>query len=152
MLIPYGWGDKLKKDAAMGILACDRCSSFSRHYLGRVVFKVHICYIPVFWRTKGYYVFCENCEGGVQISKEQYRNMKPVFKTFSNKKLIGECYNKAVELSRGLEPTESNVDYVFGQLSQEYPINTHDILAQNYRAMVSSIMNFQLASENQMNG
>lgn len=139
MLIPYGWGDKLKKDVPMGIMICDGCRSFSMYFLGRVVFRVHICYIPIFFKTKGYYIFCGNCSNGRQISKEQYKAMKPVYKTFKNKKQLTECYNKAKELSKGLEATDQNVESVFKTLAQSYPID-NEMMANQYRGMIADIM------------
>ncbi|WP_124097935.1 hypothetical protein [Ruminococcus sp. Marseille-P6503] len=143
MLIMYGWGNKLKRDVPMGVSVCGGCRSFSHHYLGRLVFRVHICYIPVFWRTKGYYVFCDNCEGGQEISKEQYRELKEIYRMFTNKKLLTDCYHYAVQISQGLELNDHNVDYVLSQLQQKYPIQ-HQVMIDQYRGLVSDIMRFQI--------
>lgn len=140
MLIPYGWGTKLKKTAPMGIGACGGCNSFAMHYLGKVVFRVHICYIPIFWKTKGYYVYCGSCERGFQIKKEEFRRMKPAFKTFTNKKMLMECYNKTAQLCAGLEASDENVQKVFGELVQVYPQIGNEIIAQHYTKLISDLL------------
>ncbi len=152
MLIMYGWGNKLKKDVPMGMTACGSCGQFQQRYLGRVVFRVHICYIPIFWKTKGYYIFCGNCERGQEISREQYEIMKPVFRTFTNKKLLKDCYDSAVKLSYGMEASEQNVEQVFTQLAQSYPIATHELIAQQYKAMIFDIMRYRIVPANLLNG
>lgn len=143
MMIMYGWGDKLKRDVPVGVMVCQNCRSFAHYYLGRVVFKVHICYIPVFWRTKGYFIFCDNCEKGHELTKEQYRELKSVYGMFSNKKLIADCYQCAVELSAGLELNEHNVEYVLSQLQQKYPIQ-NQLLTNQYRGMIADIMRYRI--------
>ncbi len=148
MLIPYGWGNKLKKDVPMGFMACGKCRGFAPYYLGRVVFRVHICYIPVFFKTKGYYVFCGNCEAGREISKEQYEMLKPAYKLFTNKKLLKQCYNDAVTLSQGMEPTDMNIQYVFDSLAKTYPIDG-EILANQYKTMIADIIKCGVVPQNQ---
>lgn len=142
MVIPYGWGSKLKKTVPMGIGICNGCMSFSMQYLGKVVFRVHICYIPIFWKTNGYYVFCGNCERGAQITKEEFRRLKPAFKMFSNKKMLMDCYNRAVQLCTGFEANDANVSNVYRELVQVYPQLGNEIIAQHYMKLISDLLTY----------
>lgn len=139
MMIIYGWGDVVSKGKAMGIMPCDGCCGLTMHYLARQVFRVHICYIPVFRKTKKYLVICDNCNNGYEITKEAYKNLTAVHKTFCKKKDLLECYQYVDYLTANLINSAENAQWVLDKLKERYPIE-EGIMSNQYRNLIETVL------------
>lgn len=136
-MIVYGWGDVFHKKKFMGYGYCERCGGFEQYYLSHLVFRVHICYIPVFMRPKGYYITCKGCDFGHSITKEDYKRYKSEYKAMS-KSMSKKCWKEICRLCDMLkEYSPSNVDYVMSQISAGFPVNTSEVLRQHYQQLVN---------------
>lgn len=142
----YGWGEVLRKDMPLGVKLCPKCG-YTMFYLARVVFRVHICFIPVFWQTKRYYVMCGACESGREISKEEYTHIEAIHKSFCKKKDLKECYMFIGSLTQNMFYDDNNVEYILKQLKERYPIND-EVLSTQYRDLISLILKLKTQNVN----
>lgn len=80
-MILYGWGTKIIKMQFIGKYFCLDCGGFTDYHVVREVFRITIFFIPVFWHTKHYYIMCDSCQKGNEITKEYAERL---FKEFAN--------------------------------------------------------------------
>lgn len=133
----YGWGERIWKSIALGMMYCPNCC-ITMHYLARRVFRIHICFIPVFWYTKNYYVVCDKCSRGMEITQDVFKNLKQIHKPFCNKKQLIECFNYIVDLSNNMIYDNSSIEYILDRLKERFPIND-PILENQYRSLIESV-------------
>lgn len=137
-MIVYGWGDVIRNKQCMGYKYCDGCGDFQLHYLAKKVFRIHISYIPLFMKTKGYYICCNTCKRGYEISKQEFRQLKNDFKPMK-KSLAKKCYKEICSICDTLDGcNETNVNYVMQQLSSTYPITANETLRDHYHELIST--------------
>lgn len=142
--IVYGWGNVIKYKKLMGYEWCSTCCSFKPRYISKLVFRVHVSYIPLFMKTKGYFMVCKNCENGKEITKEQFKQLKEAFKPLSNSQ-AKKCFKDIVALCDPIhELTDGNVDYVLQTISQTYPVLANDTIASFYRKLVTDVIGERL--------
>ncbi len=133
----YGWGDTISKKKMMGYGFCPQCGDFEPYYIGRVVFRVHIDYIPLVWIPKKRCIACKNCKTYREISKEDYKRYKQAYKPM-NKSMSKKCYKEICRLCDEIrEYSPQNVDTIMNSISALYPINDNEILSQHYSTLVA---------------
>lgn len=118
----YGYRTRLKKGRFIGYRICAGCRSFTPFYIARLVFVVHICFIPVFWYTKKRYIMCGTCERGSEISKKDYKIVNEKFKTFFTQQQCMEHYEYIKALCQGLRFDEYNQNTVYQRLCDKYNV------------------------------
>lgn len=137
-MIYYGWGDVIRNKQFMGYQYCESCCDFKPYYLSKLVFRVHISYIPIFWKGKGYYITCNNCKRGRQLSKQDFRKLKAEYSPMK-KSLAKKCYKEICSICDTLDGcNETNVNYVMQQLSSTYPITANETLRDHYHELIST--------------
>ena len=145
-MIYYGWGDVVRKKVLMGYGYCPNCQGITPMYLAKHAFRVHICYIPVFWKTKGYVEMCGDCEMGHQISKEEFKQLRLEYEPMP-KKLVKKCYKDICRICSAIaDNSQANIDYVMKQICSQYPIATNDTLKSRYTALVTDMLTIQMQS------
>ncbi|MBQ4094948.1 MAG: hypothetical protein IJC65_00805 [Oscillospiraceae bacterium] len=138
--IVYGWGNVLKNKKLMGYEWCGDCCSFKPRYLSKLVFRVHISYIPIFMKTKGYYMACKGCSAGVEITKAQFKQLKEDFKPMSNS-MAKKCFKEIVAICEPInELSDANVQYVIQNISQTYPIMANETIGSFYRKLITDVI------------
>lgn len=135
----YGWGDTNRKILPLGYTRCKVCGAFKPLYLSKLVFRIHISYIPIFMKRKGYTIHCGNCMRYSEISQEQFAQLKEIYSSFKSKKLVKACYKDALSLCSGLEPDESNINYVLSKLKETYPISEGE-MSNHYSDLIKDIL------------
>lgn len=137
-MIVYGWGDVIKNKQCMGYRYCDGCGNFQLYYLAKKVFRIHISYIPIFMKTKGYYICCNTCKTGWEISKQEFRQLKNDFKPMK-KSMAKKCYKEICDLCDTMDAcNEANVDYIMVQLAAKYPIADNQALKDHYHKLIAT--------------
>ena len=137
-MIVYGWGNVLKKKQFMGYQYCASCCDFMPAYLAKVVFRIHICYIPIFMLTKGHYICCGTCERGKEISKLEYKMLKFNYKAMT-KSQGKKAFTELCKLCDSLPNySPENVEYVYGQIASSYPISANEVLQNHYRELITA--------------
>lgn len=148
--IVYGWGNVLKKKQIMGYQWCPSCGSFKPEYLSKLVFRVHISYIPIFKKTKGYFIACPGCEKGREITKEQFKELKEKFKPMTNS-LSKKCFKELTQVcATCTECSETTVQGIFYQMAQKYPISATEELTAEYRQLIIDLIGERLERERMM--
>ena len=118
----YGYRTKLKMGRFLGYRICGNCQKVNTFFLARVVFVVHICFIPIFWFTKKRYLLCNVCQSGFELSKKDYKITEEKFKNFSSPDECLEHYRYIKELCRGLDYSQYNETTVYQNLCRKYSI------------------------------
>lgn len=68
-MIFYGWGKKRKILAYLGESRCEICNNDSVKQLIKIYSYISLFFIPIiFWGTR-YYIVCNHCQNGNEISK-----------------------------------------------------------------------------------
>lgn len=146
----YGWGNVLKKKQLMGYQWCQTCGSFQPRYLSKLVFRVHIYYIPLFMKTKGYFIACKGCERGTQITKEQFKALKERYKPMT-KSLAKKCFRELTQVCASYtECSETTVQSIFYQMAQRFPIAANETLIQEYRQLIIDLINERIERQNML--
>lgn len=145
--ITYGWGNVIRKKQMMGYAWCPSCGSFAPRYLSKLVFRVHISYIPIFMWTKGYLMTCKNCKGGVEITKDEFKNLKKEYKPMS-KSMAKKCFNEIKKICQPIgDYNETILNDVISQISQKYPVAVNETLKTFYSQLVTDVICAKLENQ-----
>ncbi len=138
--IVYGWGDVVKHKQIMGYQWCQNCASFAPRYLTKLVFRVHISYIPIFMKTKGYFISCKSCETGKEITKQEYKALKELYKPMT-KSMAKKCFKELQGLcADATDNSEASVSYIFNDVASRYPVSANNALAGEYRQLITDLI------------
>ena len=138
--IVYGWGNVLKNKKIMGYSWCQSCGKFTPRYLSKLVFRVHISYIPIFMKTKGFFISCKDCKCGTEISKEEFKRLKEEFKPMTNS-LAKKCFKEISQICQPInEYSEGIVSDAMSQISGKYPVTASESLAAHYRQLITDVI------------
>ena len=136
-MIYYGWGDVIRNKQFMGYQFCDSCCGFQQFYLSKIVFRVHISYIPIFWKTKGYCICCKSCKRGRTLTKQEFRDLKAEYRQMP-KSAAKKCFKELCSMCDALGVcNEHNINYVIDRLAAAYPITANETLREHYREAVA---------------
>lgn len=136
-MICYGWGDVIRNKQFMGYQFCDNCCGFQQFYLSKIVFRVHISYIPIFWKTKGYCICCKSCKRGRTLTKQEFRDLKAEYRQMT-KSQAKKCFKELCSMCDALGVcNEHNINYVMDTLAATYPITANETLRSHYREAVA---------------
>lgn len=139
-MIVYGWGDVVKHKQIMGYQWCQSCGSFAPRYLSKLVFRVHISYIPVFMKTKGYFIACKSCEAGKEITKQEFKALKELYKPMT-KSMAKKCFKELQGLCAGAaDNSETSVSFIFNDIASRYPVAANSALTGEYRQLITDLI------------
>lgn len=76
MIIFFGLGSRRRKLKLKVKHSCDVCSTTGDKRILKIYDYFHIFFIPIIVWGKKYFLFCERCQAGLEISKADFKSIK----------------------------------------------------------------------------
>ncbi|MGX8850549.1 zinc-ribbon domain-containing protein [Amedibacillus sp. YH-ame10] len=131
MFVIYGSGTKVEKWQYIGRRFCRSCSDFTNFYIGRKISYYSLFFIPIVKIPKAYYVMCNTCDIGFELTKEQAIALRKDFEHLPTPEHITLLLTYIVDKAKESNLDDKGKETIFNYAKAHFGIRENEEYVKN---------------------